>query len=85
MFCSQAPKVHCLPMIVTKGGRGGKGKVLAVPIYKRMNIDTAHDLSALAREGGAHCTLHSAGAGVQSVHCVTWVLRPSAQVRRQTL
>ena len=39
-----------LPIIALKGGRGGKGKLLACPIYKRMNVQTAHDLSALARE-----------------------------------
>ena len=52
MLCSQAPKVHLLPMIATKGGRRQMGKVLACPIYKRMNIETAYDLSALAQEGG---------------------------------
>ena len=50
--CSQAPKVNVLPIIATKGGRGGKGKVIACPIYKRMNTLTAYELSARAREGG---------------------------------
>ena len=49
--CSQAPKVNVLPIIATKGGRGGKGKVIACPIYKRMNTLTAYELSARAREG----------------------------------
>ena len=48
-------------MIATKGGRLQMGKVIACPIYKRMNVQTAAELSALAREGGrakaAHCTL----------------------------
>ena len=39
-------------MIATKGGRLQMGKMLACPIYKRMNIQTAAELSALAREGG---------------------------------
>ena len=52
-----------LPIIALKGGRGGKGKLLACPIYKRMNVQTAHDLSALAREGErrkAHTALETA-------------------------
>ena len=67
-FCAQAPKVHVLPMVATKGGRGGKGRVIACPIYKRMCIATAHDLSALARAGrersspGNPHTLQSSGA-----------------------
>ena len=35
-----------LPIIATKGGRGNKGKLLACPTYKTMNIQTAYDLSA---------------------------------------
>ena len=61
--CTQAPKAHMLPIIALKGGRRGKGKFLACPIYKRMNVQTAHDLSALAREGErrkAHTALETA-------------------------
>ena len=43
---AQAPNVHMLPIVATKGGRGGKGKLLACPIYDRMTIDTACHLSA---------------------------------------
>ena len=43
---AQAPPVHMLPIVATKGGRGGKGKLLACPIYERMTIDTACHLSA---------------------------------------
>ena len=43
---AQAPNVHMLPIVATKGGRGGKGKLLACPIYERMTIDTACHLSA---------------------------------------
>merc|ERR1719247_1384442 len=41
---NKAPKAHMLPIIALKGGRRGKGKLLACPIYKRMNVQTAHDL-----------------------------------------
>ena len=44
--------LHFLPIIAVKGGRGGKGKLLACPQYKTMNTNTAYELSALAREGG---------------------------------
>ena len=51
--------VHMLPIIATKGGRGGKGKLLACPEYKTMNTATAYDLSALARAGRSQgCTSH---------------------------
>ena len=43
---AQAPPVHMLPIVATKGGRGGRGKLLACPIYDRMTIDTACHLSA---------------------------------------
>lgn len=62
--------LHFLPIIAVKGGRGGKGKLLACPQYKTMNTNTAYELSALAREGGraeaAHCTFVSTAQHLQS-------------------
>ena len=39
--------MHYLPIIATKGGRGGKGKLLACPQCKTVNTETAYKLSAL--------------------------------------
>ena len=51
--------VHMLPIIATKGGRGAKGKLLACPLYKTMNTETAYRLSALDGRGSEQATAHS--------------------------
>ena len=58
-LCAQSKMVNMLPIIATKGGRGGKGKLLAVPQYKTMNTDTAYRLSALDKRGREHAGVFS--------------------------
>ena len=58
-LCAQSKMVNMLPIIATKGGRGGKGKLLAVPQYKTMNTETAYRLSALDKRGREHAGVFS--------------------------
>ena len=44
--------LHFLPIIAVKGGRGNKGKLLAVPQYQSMTVETAYNLSACTRGEG---------------------------------
>ena len=63
--------LHFLPIIAVKGGRGGKGKLLACPQYKSMNTDTAYKLSALgdreARRPGKQKQKHSTALAVCTI------------------